>query len=210
MLRSGIHRQVGCIWNKWQMPVRTVCRAQFVKQNLRMCCLRLISFYELSALTDRTQCNCNNITRTVNKSSLPCIVKGHETLQYGICIITSGSYSENSSIRQQHSCYNVIFIFSDWFTMTVTRSTRCHKIIVQPFQHRRLTCILRSSHDQHILYPCKIHQLLLLLRSCCSHITPSARKGRVACLTFSRLSRGIAKRHYANMIRRHATWDVPT
>ncbi len=36
--------------------------------------------------------------------------------------------------------------------------------------------------------------------------TPSAQKRRVACLTFSRSSEGIAKRHCKNMIRRHATW----
>ena len=32
----------------------------------------------------------------------------------------------------------------------------------------------------------------------------------MACLTFSRHREGIAKRHYQNMIRRHATWDLPT
>ena len=37
-------------------------------------------------------------------------------------------------------------------------------------------------------------------------LTPSARKRRVACLTFSRHREGIAKRPCINMIRRHATW----
>ena len=36
--------------------------------------------------------------------------------------------------------------------------------------------------------------------------TPSARKRRVACLTFSCHIEGIAKRPCKNMIRRHATW----
>ena len=37
-------------------------------------------------------------------------------------------------------------------------------------------------------------------------LTLSAQKRRVACLTFSRLRKGIAKRPSRNMIRRHATW----
>ena len=40
-------------------------------------------------------------------------------------------------------------------------------------------------------------------------LTPSARKRRVACLTFSRPIEGIAKRLRVNMMRRHATWYEP-